>query len=77
MEQSKPTWTYGGRSHGRRGAVSAPPHGQDSPPARPLTADEVARARATHGSNTLSAKKRRSFLRQFLGNLNDPIIPPE
>ena len=40
----------------------------------PLSPGEVTRSRAAHGSNELSAKKRKSFLRQFRGNLGDPVI---
>ena len=39
-----------------------------------LRGDEVLRARREHGENILSRQKRKSFLRQFLGNLNDPVI---
>ncbi len=39
-----------------------------------LTADEVTRSRERFGSNTLTRRKGKSFLRRFLGNLNDPII---
>jgi magnesium-transporting ATPase (P-type) len=39
-----------------------------------LREDEVLRARREHGENILSRQKRKSFLRQFLGNLNDPVI---
>ncbi len=42
--------------------------------AKALTADEVETARRVHGSNTLSVKRRRSFLSRFLGNLGDPVI---
>lgn len=41
---------------------------------RGLGEDEVLRARREHGENILSRQKRKSFLRQFLGNLNDPVI---
>ncbi len=39
-----------------------------------LSEEEVARAREAHGSNVLTEKKGKSFLRQFLSNLNDPVI---
>ena len=39
-----------------------------------LTATEVAESRAKYGDNRLSRAKRKSFFRQFLGNLGDPII---
>ena len=39
-----------------------------------LRGDEVLLSRREHGENILSRKKRKSFLRQFLGNLNDPVI---
>lgn len=39
-----------------------------------LRNDEVLRSRREHGENVLSRQKRKSFLRQFLGNLNDPVI---
>ena len=40
----------------------------------PLTAEEAESSRRTHGGNTLSVKRRKSFLRQFVGNLGDPVI---
>lgn len=43
-------------------------------PSAGLREDEVLRARRAHGENILSRQKRKSFLRQFLGNLNDPVI---
>lgn len=42
--------------------------------ARGLCESEVARARREHGTNMLSRKKGKSFLRRFVENLNDPII---
>ena len=39
-----------------------------------LREDEVLLSRREHGENILSRQKRKSFLRQFLGNLNDPVI---
>ncbi len=57
-----------GKSHG---------HGMQTnkqiPPA-PLTPEKVEASRRTHGSNTLSVRRRKSFLRQFFGNLGDPVI---
>ena len=60
------------------------PHTPPTPPAhadvsrpsnpQPLTPAEVERSRARHGSNRLSQRKRKSFVRQFLTNLNDPVI---
>ena len=44
------------------------------PLARPLTPAEVKASRASHGSNTLSTKRKRSFFGRFFGNLNDPVI---
>jgi len=35
---------------------------------------EVMRSRAEHGDNSLSRGKRKSFLRQFVSNLGDPVI---
>lgn len=35
---------------------------------------EVSESRKKYGSNIMSAKKQAGFFRQFLGNLNDPII---
>ena len=43
-------------------------------PSAGLREDEVLRARREHGENVLSRQKRKSFLRQFFGNLNDPVI---
>ena len=39
-----------------------------------LSHAEVAESRAKNGDNRLSRAKRKSFFRQFLGNLGDPII---
>ena len=39
-----------------------------------LNTAEVLQSRREHGENVLSRQKRKSFLRQFLGNLNDPVI---
>ncbi|MBQ8408281.1 MAG: calcium-translocating P-type ATPase, PMCA-type [Clostridia bacterium] len=41
---------------------------------RGLDAAQVAASRAANGENKLSRAKRKSFFRQFLGNLSDPII---
>ena len=41
---------------------------------RGLDAAEVLESRKKHGENRLSRAKRKSFFRQFLGNLGDPII---
>lgn len=46
---------------------------QSSSP-HPLTAAEVEAARKSHGSNTLSVKRGKSFGRRFLSNLGDPVI---
>ena len=40
----------------------------------PLTAEEAEVSRRTHGSNQLSVRRKKSFFRQFLGNLGDPVI---
>ncbi len=40
----------------------------------PLTFSEAEISRREHGSNQLSVKRRKSFFRQFLGNLGDPVI---
>ena len=50
------------------------PQSRPHPLARPLTPAEAASSRASHGSNTLSVKGKKSFFRRFLGNLNDPVI---
>lgn len=39
-----------------------------------LTDAEVRAAREAHGTNRLSKQKTKPFWRQFLGNLNDPVI---
>ena len=39
-----------------------------------LTREQVEAARAAHGENRLTQKKRRGFWRQFVGNLGDPVI---
>lgn len=39
-----------------------------------LTEAEVRASREAHGSNRLSRQKTKPFWRQFLGNLNDPVI---
>ncbi len=40
----------------------------------PLTPAEVEASRRTHGDNRLTQRKRKSFLRQFISNLGDPVI---
>ncbi len=42
--------------------------------ARGLTGAEVEASRREHGHNRLTEVPRKSFLRHFLGNLNDPVI---
>ena len=39
-----------------------------------LNSAEVLQSRREHGENILSRQKRKSFLRQFFSNLNDPVI---
>ena len=39
-----------------------------------LSEEQVTASRAAHGENVLSRKKRKGFIRQFVGNLGDPII---
>ena len=39
-----------------------------------LTEEQVAASREAHGKNVLSRKKKKGFIRQFVGNLGDPII---
>ncbi len=41
---------------------------------RGLTEEEAQRSLKTHGRNVLTKQKGKSFLRQFLSNLNDPVI---
>lgn len=43
-------------------------------PPIPLTHAEAEASRREHGSNLLSVKRKKSFLRQFVGNLGDPVI---
>ena len=50
------------------------PQNRPHPLARPLTEEEALRSRLEHGSNTQSAKGKKSLFRQLLGNLNDPVI---
>ena len=50
------------------------PQSRPHPLARPLTEEEAARSRLEHGANTLSQRRRKSFLSRFFGNLNDPVI---
>ena len=40
----------------------------------PLCREEVEVSRRMHGSNLLSVKRKKSFFRQFLENLGDPVI---
>ena len=54
--------------------IAMTPQNRPHPLARPLTEEEAVRSRLEHGSNTLSAKGKKSFFRQLLGNLNDPVI---
>lgn len=56
-------------SHTSPAVTDAPP-----PSKRGLTHAEAEASRQAHGSNELSLKKRKSFWRQFLSNLGDPII---
>ena len=39
-----------------------------------LTKDEVEKSRKENGANILTKTKRKSFIKSFLINLNDPII---
>ncbi|MBQ7095655.1 MAG: calcium-translocating P-type ATPase, PMCA-type [Clostridia bacterium] len=39
-----------------------------------LSEDQVKESRKKYGSNTLTRKKRKSFIRQFIGSFGDPII---
>ena len=39
-----------------------------------LTESEAEASRRLHGSNAMTVKKQAGFFRQFLSNLNDPII---
>ena len=41
---------------------------------RPLSSKEVLASRNQYGSNTLSHKKKKGFLRSFFENLGDPVI---
>ena len=43
-------------------------------PPIPLTHAEAEASRREHGGNLLSVKRKKSFLRQFVGNLGDPVI---
>ncbi len=47
---------------------------RQSPLLRPLTPAEVEASRRESGDNLLTAKKRKSFFRQFISNLGDPVI---
>ncbi len=42
--------------------------------ARGLSREDVLRSRREHGANVITKKKGKSFARQFLSNLNDPVI---
>ena len=42
--------------------------------AHPLSEGEASESRRAYGSNTLSVKRKKSFIRQFIGNLGDPVI---
>ena len=44
------------------------------PSPRPLTPAEADESRRKHGGNELSVKRKKSFLRRFVGNLGDPVI---
>jgi len=50
----------------------SPTHTETSPSG--LTAAEAEESRRLHGSNQLTVRKGKSFFRQFLSNLGDPII---
>ena len=41
---------------------------------RGLSAEEVVRSRAEHGSNALQKQKRKSFFRKFISGFGDPVI---
>ena len=66
------------RTPTRSDRASAPPRRGasvgHSVSSRALTAVEVEESRRLHGSNILHAKKRKSFIRQFIANLGDPVI---
>ena len=47
---------------------------RNSPSPMGLTEEEVKESRQQNGANLLSRQKQKSFLRQFLSNLNDPVI---
>ncbi len=47
---------------------------QPNPSVHPLSPAEVEASRREHGRNSLSVKRRKSFIRQFLSNLGDPVI---
>lgn len=49
-------------------------HSSSIHPHPPLTPAQVVVSRREHGSNRLSVKRKKSFLRQFVGNLSDPVI---
>ncbi len=41
---------------------------------RGLSESEVSASRAAHGANTLTAGRKKSFIRRFFSNMNDPVI---
>ncbi|MBQ8416827.1 MAG: HAD-IC family P-type ATPase, partial [Clostridia bacterium] len=47
---------------------------KQKPQYKALDAREVEESRKKHGANLLSRQKGKSFFRQFLSNLNDPVI---
>lgn len=66
------------RTATRAGHVATPGHstvpsGRSISP-RVLSDTEAEASRREHGSNILHAKKRKSFARQFISNLGDPVI---
>lgn len=48
--------------------------GKEAVKVQGLTREEVLKSREINGENKLSEQKRKSFLRSFISNLNDPII---
>jgi len=57
-----------------RADAAAPPREIAYDRSRGLDAAEAEASRARFGTNALSKKKKAGFLRQFIGNFNDPII---
>ena len=47
---------------------------KDTPQVHGLNARAVLESRKAHGANVLTKQKQKSFLGQFLANLNDPVI---